>query len=90
MDDDSNRKDGPDMSWKETIRKVSEDVKEGWEGSKEEAARKAVDMKKKAKDFYIQYASLENVYKVRLFHCYYRVEILLFSCHLRLLYIMCP
>eukprot|EP01084_Bolivina_argentea_P072901 132328_1 len=63
MDDDSSRKDGSDKSWKETVRKVSEDVKEGWEGSKEEAARKAVDMKKKVKDFYFQNVSLENAYK---------------------------
>ncbi len=90
MDDDSSRKDGSDKSWKETVRKVSEDVKEGWEGSKEEAARKAVDMKKKVKDFYFQNVSLENAYKVRLFYCCYRVEIRLFSYHLRLLYYYVP
>ncbi len=66
MDSDGNRKDEPDTSWKQAARKVSQDVKEGWEGSKEEAARKVVDMKNKTKDFYVQHMSLENMYKVRL------------------------
>ncbi len=66
MDSDGNRKDEPDTSWKQAARKVSQDVKEGWEGSKEEAARKVVDMKNKTKDFYVHHMSLENMYKVRL------------------------
>ncbi len=70
--DDGNRKDGSDMRWKETVRKVSENLKEGWEGSKEEAAKRAEDVKQRAKDLYFQHASLENVYKVRLF--YYRLS----------------
>ncbi len=64
--DDDNRKDDPDTKWKETVRKISDDLKEGWEGSREEAARKTEDMKQRAKDLYFQYASLENVSKVRL------------------------
>ncbi len=62
--DDGNRKDGSDTKWKETVRKVSENIKEGWEGSKEEATKRAEDVKQKAKDLYYQHASPENVYKV--------------------------